>query len=175
MSPFVYHLCGVGAAVFAAVALLAVPGSAAEVARDDPFARLAAAAGAEAVAPSPLESLELAGVATVGGLTRVCLADRGTKRTRWLAVGERSEDLLVAEYDRQRDAVLVWAGADRRWIAMRKATIVTLSLPRGEHGAIDWAHLAMTDKEKSRDAEAMVTDILEIAQRRRTGKRGGLR
>lgn len=158
-----------------AVALVVVPAGAAEGVVDDPFVRPGVVAPVAPESPSRLERFELAGVATVGGQTRVCLADRASKQTRWLAVGESSDDLLVAEFDRQRDAVLVRAGADGRWIAMRKASIVTLSLPRGEHGAIDWAHLAMTDQEKSRDAEAMVTDVLEFAQRGRMGKLGGTR
>lgn len=148
------------------MALAAMPAQAVEVA-DDPFARPGLAAPLAAPQVSPLESLELTGISTIGGPTWVCLADRATQRTRWLAVGETTDGIAALEYDRQRDVVRVQSGSASRWISLRKATIVTMDLPRMDHGAIDWAHLRLNDREKARKAEDMVTEIMESSQRGR--------
>jgi len=147
----------------------------ADAADFDPFARPAAPAPAAPAPTDPLANMELAGVSSLGGCVRVCLSDRVTRQSRWLVLGEPADGMLAVAYDRDRDAVRVSAGSSDRWIALRKAAIIELSLPRLEHGAIDWAHVRMSDTEKARDAEAMVTDIMEVAQLGRSGKLKGTR
>jgi len=136
----------------------------------DPFQRPTIEAPVAAVADTGLETLELTGVSTLGGQTRVCLTDRAAGRSRWIEIGAGEDGFLALAYDPARDAVHVQRGVADRWVPLRKATITALTLPRTEGGAIDWVHLRMSDREKAREAEAMVTDILEVAQLGRAGK-----
>ncbi|MBE2214494.1 MAG: hypothetical protein IAE82_11540 [Opitutaceae bacterium] len=157
------------ALVFIALAM-AWPLAGADGVGDDPFRRPMPAALAGPTPPGALDAFELTGVASAGGLTRVCLTDRATRVSRWLVVGAATEGLVATEFDRARDAVRLQHGAESRWVGLRRAEIVAMALPTREHGAIDWAHLRLSDKEKAREAEAMVTDIMEVAQEGRTGR-----
>lgn len=134
----------------------------------NPFLRPAGVVVAPAAAR--LDTFELTGLASAGTTTRFCVMDRATNRSQWLVLGEPCDGLIAVEFDRARDAVRLQLGDESRWVGMRTAVIAVMALPTRDHGAIDWAHLRMSDQAKAREAEAMVTDILEIAQEGRAGR-----
>lgn len=138
----------------------------------DPFARPLPTPVAAPQPVLPLDQAELTGATSLDGLTRVCIQDSATRRTRWLTVGEAAQDMAALEFNAESCTVLIQVGGARRWIGLRAAQIAELTLPRLEGGAIDWDHLRMSEAQKEREAEAMMTDMMEISLLARTGRLG---
>lgn len=63
---------------------------------------------------TPAETLEFAGVSSVGKRTDLILHDREAKRTLWIGVGESKAGIQVVAYDSRREqAILKVNGADK--------------------------------------------------------------
>ena len=139
---------------------------------DDPFARPGAPAAVVPHAPGRFELLELTGVSSLGQAVHVCISERDTRRTRWLTIGSPAQGWLAAEYDPQLQAVRLEAAGVSGWVGMRQAVIATLTLPLRDDGSIDWAHFRKSDSQKAREAEEMMTDLLEVGQAARMGRLG---
>jgi hypothetical protein len=97
--------------------LLAVAARAGEPApsglpRQSPFAPAGAPAAESGAAPA--ETLEFAGVSSVGRRTDLIFHDREAKRTHWIGVGESKAGIQVVAYDSRREqAILKVNGADK--------------------------------------------------------------
>src|SRR6187402_3000335 len=63
-----------------------------------------------AASAGPNENLEFAGVNTMVDKTYVNIFDKGTKKSRWVAVGGSEGNLSVLAYDSRRDQVVVKSG-----------------------------------------------------------------
>lgn len=78
------------------------------------------AAGANQVAAN--ETLEFAGVSSVGKKTDVIIFDKATKRKHWIPIGETIEGISVVRYDASRDLAIVKVNGAEKVLPLRKAT-----------------------------------------------------
>jgi len=80
--------------------------------RQSPFAPPGTPASESGAAPA--ESLEFAGVSSVGKRTDLIFQDREAKRTLWIGVGEAKAGVQVVAYDSRREqAILKVDGVDK--------------------------------------------------------------
>lgn len=86
--------------------------------RTSPFVP-AGAAGAAVAAAS--ETIEFAGVTTVGRRTDLIFHDKTTKRNHWIAKGETKEGISVLNYDALRQQVVVKVNGTEKTLSLRKA------------------------------------------------------
>jgi hypothetical protein len=86
--------------------------------RTSPFVP-AGTAGAAVEAAS--ETIEFAGVTTVGKRTDLIFHDKTTKKNHWIAKGETKEGIVVLNYDEQRQQVVVKVNGTEKTLALRKA------------------------------------------------------
>ncbi len=96
---------------------------------DNPFARPGAAQAAPAATASPLDSLELRGVTTLGERTIVTLFDTATSRSTVVALDSTVNGLTVTDYQPGDDSVRVQSGGRERRVQIKKAQIVTMATP----------------------------------------------
>jgi len=151
-----------------------------ELTRESPFLP----AGATAAAPAALATLQLAGISVIEPKTYVLLVDTpnaGKSRSRWLAVGTRTDDLEVLSCDADKNEAVVRVGSDLRTLALRKpaganggtgpAAYATQSPPMPlvgpAGGALPQVAPLVTREEKEREARMLVSDLLEIGMRQR--------
>ncbi len=80
------------------------------------------APAATAASAGPNENLEFAGVNAMVDKTYVNIFDKGTKKSRWVAVGGSEGNLSVLAYDPRRDQVVVKSGEIQKTLTLRKAT-----------------------------------------------------
>jgi len=91
--------------------------------RTSPFVP-AGTAGAAVEAAS--ETIEFAGVTTVGKRTDLIFHDKTTKKNHWIAKGEAKEGIAVLNYDEQRQQVVVKVNGTEKTLSLRK-----VASPRG--------------------------------------------
>lgn len=107
--------------------LAAILASAAEqpsgLPRTSPFVP-AGTAGAAVEASS--ETIEFAGVTTVGKRTDLIFHDKTTKKNHWIAKGETKEGIAVLNYDEPRQQVVVKVNGTEKTLSLRK-----VASPRG--------------------------------------------
>lgn len=108
---------------FLAAAVLAAAEKPAGLPRSSPFLP-AGTPGAPAEAAS--ESIEFAGISTVGKRTDLIIHDKATKRNHWIGKGETKEGISVVSYDEKRQQVVVKVNGTEKTLALRK-----VASPRG--------------------------------------------
>lgn len=86
--------------------------------KDSPFASQSAP-GAPGSAPA--ETLEFAGVSTMGKKTDLVFHDKTTKKNHWVPVGETADGISVVSYDPEREQAVVKIGGTQKVLALRKA------------------------------------------------------
>jgi hypothetical protein len=91
----------------------------AEVPKDSPFNQ----AGGGKVATKD-ESLEFAGVSTVGGKTMINLYDREAKHGFWVQEGTTSDGVTVVKYDSSHDQVTIRRNGAEKLLPLRAASAV---------------------------------------------------
>lgn len=91
--------------------------------RTSPFVP-AGTAGAAVEAAS--ETIEFAGITTVGKRTDLIFHDKATKKNHWIAKGETKDGISVLNYDEQRQQVVVKVNGTEKTLSLRK-----VSSPRG--------------------------------------------
>lgn len=100
----------------AALGLALAAARATDVPKDSPFAQ----AGSAATASSG-ESLEFAGVSTVGKKTMINLYDKEEKRTFWVEAGATSSGVTVVNYDMAKDQITVRRNGVEKVLPLRAA------------------------------------------------------
>jgi hypothetical protein len=86
--------------------------------KGSPFLPPAAAGAITAAAPG--ETLEFAGISSVGKRTDLIFHDKSTKKSHWVGIGETKEGITVLNYDSRLDQVVIkWNGAQKT-LALRK-------------------------------------------------------
>lgn len=106
--------------IFAVFAALFGAMCAADVPKDSPF--LPNSSGKAATSPS--ESLEFAGVSTVGKKTMINLYDGEQKHGFWVEVGATSDGVTVLKYDSAHDQVTVRRDGVEKTLPLRAAGAV---------------------------------------------------
>jgi hypothetical protein len=81
---------------------------------------------AGATVEAAAESIEFAGVSTVGKRTDLIFHDKATKKNHWIAKGETKEGISVVDYDEQRQQAVVKVNGAEKTLALRK-----VASPRG--------------------------------------------
>ncbi|BET67622.1 hypothetical protein ASA1KI_25400 [Opitutales bacterium ASA1] len=117
-----------------------------------------------------LGELEFTGILELGERREFCLQHRTTGHAQWLVVGGEADGLRVVSYDPTREVVEVRYGAARREIAMREAKVTAQIVARTADGSVDWAHMRLSEKEKEREAELLMWDILEVGRKARLAR-----
>lgn len=75
-----------------------------------------------APAEAAAETIEFAGVSTLGDTTHLIFHDKAAKKNRWIKIGETVEGISVLKFDaRLNEAVVKVNGVDKR-LALRKGT-----------------------------------------------------
>lgn len=106
--------------LLAVAALVAIGVHAADLPKDSPFS-----AGGNATPAAQNESLEFAGVSTVGQKTMINLFDRQQKHSLWIRVGDTSDGITVVSYDGGHDQVKVRQNGSERTLSLRAASTAT--------------------------------------------------
>src|SRR5690349_14839097 len=76
--------------------------------------------GPAAPASGPGETIEFAGVSSVGKRTDLIFYDKTAKKNHWIAQGETKEGISVLNYDERRDEVVVKINGTQKTLALRK-------------------------------------------------------
>jgi hypothetical protein len=100
-------------------ATITAPLLGADTVKDSPFTQ---AGGAKSAAKD--ETLDFAGVSTVGKKTMINLYDREAKRGFWVQEGETSEGVMVVKYDSSHDQVTVRRKGIDTTLPLRAASAV---------------------------------------------------
>jgi len=96
---------------------------------DNPFARPVPAGAAPAPAASPLDTLELRGVMTLGDTTIITLFDTASSKSTVVQLGGTANGLTVSDFQSSDDSVLVQSAGRERRVKIRKAQIITMVAP----------------------------------------------
>jgi hypothetical protein len=118
-------------------------------------------------APDPVAGLEFAGLARFGPQVQVYLYYARARRGQWLELGVVTEGLLAEEYDADRQAVHVRAGAHARWLTMRNAAITAVPMVLRADRSIDWDHMKLTDRQKELKAAGQMWEMMEATRQMR--------
>ncbi len=118
-----------------------------------------------------LSQLELSGYLVLGDEAQVCVADRQTRRSAWLVVGEPAGGVWAERFDPEDESVLLRQGQETRLLNLRDARARELPVARLPDGSVDWFHMNLSEKEKEHVADLMMWDILEIGRQARRGRR----
>ncbi len=89
------------------------------VPKNSPF--MPATSGATAVV-SVSESIEFAGISSVGKRTDLIFHDKAAKKSRWVGVGETVEGISVVSFDPRRDEAVVKINGVQKTLALRKGS-----------------------------------------------------
>jgi hypothetical protein len=100
-----------------AVALAAEPFSPTALSRENVFAGPAAAAGPQAAAN---ETIEFAGISTMGQKTELIFFDKTTKKNHWIEKGETKEGITVLNYDPKREEAVVKINGNQKTLMLRQ-------------------------------------------------------
>jgi hypothetical protein len=101
----------------AAVALAAEPFNPTALSRENVFAGPAAAIGPQAAAN---ETIEFAGISTMGQRTELIFIDKTTKKNHWIAKGETKEGITVLNYDPKREEAVVKINGNQKTLMLRQ-------------------------------------------------------
>lgn len=85
--------------------------------------------GPAAPAAAASETIEFAGVSSVGTKTDLIFYDKTAKKSHWITRGETKEGISVIDYHRDRDEVVVKINGVQKTLALRKVAAPT-STPR---------------------------------------------
>jgi hypothetical protein len=102
-----------------ASAMVGAPLNAADTVKDSPFTQ---SGGAKS--PTKDETLDFAGVSTVGKKTMINLYDREAKRGFWVQEGDTSDGVTVVKYDGRHDQVTVRRKGIDTVLPLRSASAV---------------------------------------------------
>lgn len=102
--------------------------AATELLKASPFVLAANAGNAPAGAG---ETIQFAGVSTMGTTTYVSLFDTQTKKARWYAVGTAIDGTTVVSYDEKTDQVLVRINGIEKRLTLRKASAIANGVTPG--------------------------------------------
>ena len=86
--------------------------------KDSPFNT----ANTPAAATAPGETLEFAGVSSVGKKTQLIFHDRNTKKNRWIGIGETVDDISVLNYDSRLEQAVVRVNGMQKILPLRKGS-----------------------------------------------------
>lgn len=86
--------------------------------KKSPFMPSGTTAAGPAAAAS--DTIEFAGVSTVGKRTDLIFHDRSAKKSRWVGVGETVEGILVVSYDARREEAVVKVNGEQKTLVLRK-------------------------------------------------------
>ncbi len=166
----------VATAVSAAVAIgVAIVLHAEPPEETSPFLAAAGPAAEPASGSAPWDGLQLSAVAHVGEVVDVCLVGPSAAQGRWLRVGIADHGMLALRYDAGREAVLLRAGDREQWMGLRRATVAILPQVKKDDGTIDFAHMALSNREKARKAAVQHWEMLEAARLSRRDDSAGPR
>jgi len=172
-----------GRRAFLAAALVAGAGLAAgqsSLVGVSPF--LPAGSGPAGSAARPADTFELAGVAATGSEVEVCIFERATKRSRWIAVGETQDGIKVLRYDGATDHATVTVEGAVKELYLRKASVASNGVQAPPVFAPTFAppvqaapamvQLPLSDakrdeKHDEKEARMLVSDLLEIGIQQR--------
>jgi len=84
-------------------------------------------AGSAPVAATANETIEFAGVSSVGKRTDLIFYDKTAKKSHWIAKGETKEGIAVLNYDERREQAVVKINGVEKTLILRKAA--------GPHGS----------------------------------------
>jgi hypothetical protein len=85
--------------------------------------------GKPTAAPAANETLEFAGVSSMGKKTDVIIYDKSTKKSRWIPVGETVDGISVVHYDSQLDHALLRVNGVEKTLPLRKAASAPRTTP----------------------------------------------
>lgn len=80
----------------------------------------AASGGATVVSAS--ETIEFAGISSMGKRTDLIFHDKAVKKSRWVGVGETVEGITVVSFDARRDEAVVKINGVQKTLALRKGS-----------------------------------------------------
>jgi len=87
--------------------------------KNSPF--MPASTGGAAVV-SAAETIEFAGISSVGKRTDLIFHDKTAKKSRWVGVGETVEGISVVSFDPRRDEAVVKINGVQKTLALRKSS-----------------------------------------------------
>lgn len=87
--------------------------------KNSPF--MPATSGGAAVV-SASETIEFAGISSVGKRTHLIFHDKAAKKSRWVGVGETVEGISVVSFDPRRDEAVVKINGVQKTLALRKGS-----------------------------------------------------
>jgi hypothetical protein len=106
--------------------------------KNSPFMPPAGAAGPTAAAS---ETIEFAGVSSVGKRTDLIFHDKSTKKSHWVGIGETKEGIAVLTYDNRREQAVIKLNGVEKILTLRKGGAPTgagagpMPAPAGFHAA----------------------------------------
>jgi|SRR5208283_1939889 len=139
--------------------------------------------GATAAGAGAAEAYELAGSSVQGSDVAVCIYERQAKHSQWIPVGAIVDGIHVISFDALNDRALVTIGGSFKELAMRRATVASLSPSSAARGAPSAAEMAAPAPIASappappaspaaalhdqQEARMLVSDLLEIGVQQR--------
>ncbi len=93
--------------------------------KQSPFAP----AGAPVTAETASETLEFAGVTSIGKKTEVIIHDKTAKRKHWISIGETVEGISVVRYDPALEQAFIRVNGTDKTLPLRKAATAPRSTP----------------------------------------------
>jgi hypothetical protein len=147
---------------------------------NSPFMPNGSAAAAAAAAAG--EAYELAGSSVQGSDVTVCIYERQAKRSQWIPVGGIADGIHVISFDALSDKAVVTIGGSHKELAMRRATVASLSPSAAARAAQPVAEMAApaaapaappapvsaaTAIHDQQEARMLVSDLLEIGVQQR--------
>src|SRR5947207_1404421 len=102
----------------AAVAAVAAEPTGTALSKVNVFAGPAAAATAQAAK----ETIEFAGISSIGKQTEYIFIDKTTAKNHWIAKGETKEGITVLNYDSHREEAVVKINGTQKTLPLRKGS-----------------------------------------------------
>lgn len=93
-------------------------------AKSSPFMPPAAAAQAAGASDSG-ETLEFAGISSVGNRTDFIIHDRSTKKSLWIGMGESKNGISLVSHDPKRDVLTLTSNGTQKQLPLRKGVAGT--------------------------------------------------
>jgi hypothetical protein len=128
------------------------------------------AAGAGANGPAP--AYELAGSSVQGSDVAICVYERQSKHSQWIAVGETLNGIQVISYDPAHDRAVVSVSGERRELTMRSAAVAATSSSPTASTVLTSSDTSVPSSPEAvahdqREARMLVSDLLEIGVQQR--------
>jgi len=156
--------------------LLSVAVAMAEVPKDSPFGQ----AGTPATTTTGLDSIDFAGVSTVGNRTMINLYDKVQKRSFWVEAGKATGDLTVTKYDSAHDQITVKSHGAQKVLPLRPPSAVVngttaapaaaptpVVAPSAPAGGLTSSTQTLSQARQEEEARMLVSDLLEIGMAQR--------